>query len=189
MNKKLRPEDTQTQEHPHDSKNAKSNSMPADPQAETKGTTKAPNIHYPPAIYPALAIGLGYFLQRFVPLPKPTHDSFNLTGLVFFAAGILLIGWSLRCLQKFKTTALPHRAASHLISSGPYRFSRNPIYLAFLLLVMASALTTGNLWILISVPVVMLLLSIYVIHPEEVHLRLSFGEEFEAYSYKVRRWL
>ena len=189
MNKKPRPGDLQAQEDPRDSKNTDSNGLPLDPQEAVKGTTKAPNIPCPPAIYPALAIGLGYFLQRFVPLPQPAHDSFHFSGFVFFGAGVLLLGWSLRSLQKFKTTALPHRAASHLVSSGPYRFSRNPIYLAFLLLVMASALTTGNLWILISVPAVMVLLSIYVIHPEEVHLRLAFGEKFAAYSFKVRRWL
>ena len=148
-----------------------------------------PDIPFPPAIYPALAIGAGYFLQRFIPLPQPAHTSFIITGSVFFVVGIVLIGWSLSTLRKFETTALPHQPAKFLVSSGPYRFSRNPIYLAFLLLTLASAVATGNLWTLLALPIGMVLLSIYAIRPEEIHLQKTFGEDYKDYAHRVRRWL
>lgn len=148
-----------------------------------------PDIPFPPAIYPALAIGAGYFLQRFIPLPQPAHTSFTITGSVFFVVGIVLIGWSLSTLRKFKTTALPHQPAKCLVNTGPYRFSRNPIYLAFILLTLASAVATGNLWTLLTLPIVMVLLSIYAIRPEEKHLQITFGANYKDYAHRVRRWL
>lgn len=148
-----------------------------------------PDIPFPPAIYPALAIGAGYFLQGFIPLPRPTHTSFTILGSVLFVLGVLLIGWSLVWLQKFKTTALPHQPAKCLVSSGPYGFSRNPVYLAFLLLTLASAVATGNLWTLMMLPIVMALLSIYAVNPEEIHLQNTFPDDYKDYTHRVRRWL
>jgi protein-S-isoprenylcysteine O-methyltransferase Ste14 len=157
----------------------------SDPQLPENG----PDIPFPPAIYPALAIGASYFLQRFIALPQPVHPSFTIAGWVFFVVGIVLIGWSLSTLRKFKTTALPHQPAKFLISTGPYRFSRNPIYLAFILLTLASAVATGNLWTLLTLPFVMVLLSIYAIRPEEKHLQITFLDDYKEYARRVRRWL
>lgn len=103
--------------------------------------------------------------------------------------GVLLIGWSLVWLRKFKTTALPHQPAKYLISTGPYGFSRNPIYLAFLLLTLASAVATGNLWTLMTLPLVMALLSIFAVNPEEIHLQNTFPDDYKDYTDRVRRWL
>lgn len=150
---------------------------------------KEPDIPLPPAIYPVLAISSGYFLQRFAPLPQPAHASFLIVGSVFFVVGIVLIGWSIITLRKFNTTILPHQPAKHLISTGPFRFSRNPIYLAFLLLALASAVSTGNLWTLLMLPIIMMLLSCYAIRPEEIHLQLTFADDYEVYFREVRRWL
>ncbi len=149
----------------------------------------APDIALPPAIYPTVAISASYFLNRFLPLPSPTETSFASVGSVFFVIAIVLLAWSLRSLRKFKTTTLPHRAATYLVSTGPYGFSRNPTYLAFLLLLLASALTTGNLWMLASVPLVMVLLTRYAVQPEEQNLEKIFADDYKHYASKVRRWL
>ena len=149
----------------------------------------APKIPFPPAIYPVSSIAGGYFLQRFIPLPQPSDTSFTIIGSVIFVISILLLVWSITTLRKFKTTTMPHHPAKYLVTTGPYRFSRNPIYLAFLLLTLASALATGNLWILLSLPVVMLTLAIYAVHPEESHLKQTFGDSYIEYSRKVRRWI
>ncbi len=147
-----------------------------------------PNVRLPPALYPALGIGAGYLLQRYMPLPLPTLPVFQVAAWVLFTAGILLIVWSLITLRKFKTTAIAHLASRCLVTSGSYSFSRNPIYLSFLLLVLASALGIGNAWILIACPIVMTLLSRYAISAEEQHLQNRFGDEYANYQRRVRRW-
>lgn len=157
--------------------------------AREKAQQDDPLVPFPPAVYPALGIVSGYFLQRLLPLPQPTHNSFEISGWVIFSISILLIIWSLTTLRKFKTTAMPHRSAKHLVTVGPYRFSRNPVYLAFILLTLASALATGNLWILLSLPVISMLLATYAIVPEEKHLQKMAGDSYAEYSRKVRRWL
>ena len=162
---------------------------PDDFRQTSSPEANAPKIPFPPAIYPALSIGGGYFLQRFIPLLQPSHTSFTTTGWVIFVSGMLLLVWSITTLRKFKTTTMPHHPAKYLVTTGPYRFSRNPIYLAFLLLTLASALATGNLWILLSLPVVMWALAIYAIHPEESHLKQTFEDSYIEYSRKVRRWV
>ena len=148
-----------------------------------------PEITFPPAFYPLSGIGAGFFIQRLVPLPVGTHTVFETSSWLSFGISILLITWSLLTLKKFHTTAMPHLAAQQLITTGPYRFSRNPVYLAFLLLVLASALATGNVWIVLTLPIIMLLLIKRAIEPEEAHLRDRFGAQYELYKQKVRRWL
>ncbi len=147
-----------------------------------------PDVRRPPALYPVLGMGAGYLLQRYLPLPLPTLPVFQVAAWVLFTAGILLIVWSLITLRKFNTTAIAHLASRCLVTSGSYGFSRNPVYLAFLLLMLASALGVGNAWILIACPIVMILLSRYAIHPEENHLQKRFGDQYANYQRRVRRW-
>ena len=147
-----------------------------------------PLVSVPPAIYPACSIGGGYLLQRLIPLPQPTAGTFEIPGGVLLVIATLLIIWSIITLRKASTTILPHQSARCLVTAGPFRFSRNPIYLAFMLLVLSSALAMANLWMLMSLPVVMWLLSSYAIRPEEEHLQHQFGDNYTAYSGQVRRW-
>ncbi|RLA45498.1 MAG: isoprenylcysteine carboxylmethyltransferase family protein [Gammaproteobacteria bacterium] len=182
MNPQPPPGNSREKAHENTQEKAQGNSQ-ENPQQD------APQVPFPPAVYPALAIVGGYFLQRLLPLPQPTHTSFEVTGWVIFSVGILLIIWSLSTLRKFQTTAMPHHSAKHLVTVGPYRFSRNPVYLAFILLTLASALATGNLWILLSLPVISILLATYAIVPEERHLQQMAGDRYTEYSRKVRRWL
>ncbi|MEE8555284.1 MAG: isoprenylcysteine carboxylmethyltransferase family protein, partial [bacterium] len=100
---------------------------------------------------------------------------------------ILVAGW----VQFFraKTNVLHHKPSSSLIQSGLYRFSRNPIYVAGLLLQLGVALLMNNLWIVLLVPVSKILFDRYVIAREESYLERAFGEVYVDYKRTVRRWL
>lgn len=148
----------------------------------------APQVKFPPALYPLLGIGAGFFLQRIIPLPISKHTTFEVAGWFCFGLSLLLIISSLLTMRKNKTTAMPHLAAQQLVMTGPFRFSRNPIYVAFLLLVLASALATGNIWTLLTLPVIMLFLKKRAIDPEEAYLQERFGAQYASYTQKVRRW-
>ena len=154
-----------------------------------KETPDGPQVATPPALYPALGIGIAYFLQLYLPLYLPGSIALKAAAWCVFVLALLLIGWALTTLRKFKTTTLAYQASRYLVTTGPYRFSKNPMYLGFILLMVASALATANAWILLSIAPTLWLLSVYTIGPEEDFLRKQFGSSYQNYSVKVRRWL
>lgn len=163
-------------------------SEPESQQQAPSTRPPGPEVGVPPALYPALAIGAAYFLQQYVPLPRPTLAVYANTAWVVFVLGLGLIFWSLLSLRKFRTTAIPHQPSTCLVTTGPYRRSRNPVYLGFLLLMLASGLGAGNMWILLFLPIVMTLLTRGAIIPEEQYLLHRFTEDYENYKRSVRRW-
>jgi protein-S-isoprenylcysteine O-methyltransferase Ste14 len=150
---------------------------------------EGPQVPMPPAMFPLMGIGAGYLLQTYIPSPEPLGSRFSVLGFLVFNIAVLLVLWAVFTLRKFDTTTIPHKMTKHLVTTGPYRLSRNPIYLSFLLLVLASGLTSGNIWMLASLPIVMWSLTKYAIEPEEAHLHEQFDEDYTAYISKVRKWL
>jgi protein-S-isoprenylcysteine O-methyltransferase Ste14 len=87
-----------------------------------------------------------------------------------------------------RTSILPMRPASTFIRSGPYRFTRNPMYVSLALLTIAFGLFFNTYWPIVLLVPVLLLIQRLVILPEERYLRRRFGADYEAYTRKVRRW-
>jgi len=148
----------------------------------------------PPAIYPLICVGSGYFLNKYIPLTAPEfltaepaiNDKFAAVALI---SSLLLIAWSINTLRRHKTTLLPHKAVVTLVTSGPFQYSRNPIYLGFSLLLLAMFFSTLNVWLVIFLPLNIWLLQHYVIVPEEKHLKERFESDFQDYQSRVRRWI
>lgn len=110
-------------------------------------------------------------------------------GWVCVAAGIGLTALSAVQFQRHRTTIVPHRDANALITSGVYRFSRNPIYLADTLALTGAALILDAPLGLLLVPVFVVVMTTRFIVPEEARLRRKFVEQFDAYRQQTRRWL
>jgi protein-S-isoprenylcysteine O-methyltransferase Ste14 len=91
--------------------------------------------------------------------------------------------------RKARTTLDPHGSVKALVRGGVYRFTRNPIYLGFLFMVIGFPLAYGSLWGLVVSPIFMVTLSRLVIEKEEAYLEKKFKGEYTDYSSKVRRWL
>jgi protein-S-isoprenylcysteine O-methyltransferase Ste14 len=91
--------------------------------------------------------------------------------------------------QKAQTTLDPHGSTSQLVTSGIYRFSRNPIYLGFLLIVIGLPLYFGLFWGIVMAPVFIFLMNHLVIQHEEMYLERKFKETYTDYRARVRRWL
>jgi len=87
------------------------------------------------------------------------------------------------------TTPNPWRATTSLVTGGPYRFTRNPMYVGFTLWYLAATSWVNALWPLLLLPLVLLVMQRGVIAREEAYLRRRFGREYEEYSVGVRRWL
>ncbi len=148
----------------------------------------------PPAIFPLICVGGSYFLNKYLPLSPPsfltTEPTFSgKLAVVLVIIALLLIAWSISTLRANKTTLLPHKAVAALVTSGPFSYSRNPIYLSFNLLLLAMFFSSLNLWLLILLPLNIGLLQHYVILPEEKYLNESFSSCYKNYRLNVRRWL
>ncbi|MDF1609959.1 isoprenylcysteine carboxylmethyltransferase family protein [Hoeflea sp. YIM 152468] len=108
-------------------------------------------------------------------------------ALIGLALGIDL--WAIRTLHESHTAILPHRGSSHLVTHGPFGYSRNPIYAANMLLMLGMGCFSSNAWLLMLAPVDGILTHFLAIRREENHLIARFGYHFEAYCRKVRRWI
>ncbi|OOW74444.1 protein-S-isoprenylcysteine methyltransferase [Xanthomonas axonopodis pv. martyniicola] len=140
----------------------------------------------------ALALGLGAWLQEALdlPLPPPTP----LAWIEVVGGGIACLGLALAvsCFILFacrRTTIMPSGHPSRLVLDGPYRVTRNPMYLALVLSYVGLCLQLGLLWAVVLVPLPWLALQRYVIPFEEARLRAEFGRHYNDYCVSVRRWL
>ena len=91
--------------------------------------------------------------------------------------------------RRFRTSVLPHKPVSAFVVSGPYRFTRNPMYVSLAALYLAIALIIGSWWPVVLLPLVLLVIQRAVIAREERYLRQRFPVEYPAYCARVRRWL
>ncbi len=154
----------------------------------SKHKDHGPGVRFPPPIVPVISIltgvGLQYAYSLLISVPFLT-----LFGAAFLFSAALLILLSVMAFYQNKTSILPHRPDSALITSGLYKITRNPIYLAFVLLQAGTALVTQNGWILMFTPVTIIILNEKVIKKEEAYLTGLFGTKYHEYLLQVRRWL
>lgn len=110
-------------------------------------------------------------------------------GIAIMLAAIAIGIWALKALLESGTTTRATRPASHLVTSGPFRFSRNPIYLGYTLVTLSLGLISGNGWYLAAALLTAVLTHAWVIRREERHLLARFGFEFERYCRRTRAWI
>jgi len=141
----------------------------------------------PPLIY-AGALGVGLLLHRW-------HSVRLLPARFAAPAGIalLLLGLTavpaLLAFRRVNTSPEPWKPTTALVTTGPYRVTRNPMYLGFTLLYLGTTCWVNTLWPLILLPLVLVAMHYGVIIREETYLERLFGEEYLAYKRRVRRWL
>ena len=143
-------------------------------------------------IWPPVALGAPLLVGVIV--TASAGDPFPLApvrvlGLVLFALFALWNGWTLSMMVAHSTAILPGGATETVLDHGPFRFSRNPLYIGLIALDIGLALLWPSAWALLLVPVGIALLFWGAIAPEERYLSAKFGAEYEAYCRKVRRWL
>ena len=147
----------------------------------------SPMVH--PPVVALMFIVIAYFLGRFAPLPFSPPAILRYMGLVLSFVGFLLgIGAFLE-FRKARTTLDPHGSAKQLVTSGIYRFTRNPIYLGFLLMVIGLPLNSGLYWGIVLAPFYIFLVNRLIIQHEEAYLEKKFGKTYTSYTSRVRRWL
>lgn len=161
--------------------------LKAIPPPSEPGTHGA-GVRVPPPLIFAVGFAAGWLLDRWAPVPFD-HLWWKVLGWFLVAGGAWLIAWSVLALRRAGTTVRPDRASSALVVVGPFRFSRNPLYLSFVLVYAGAALLTGTLWALVALPLVVWTVVHTAITSEERYLAARFGGTYEDYRRRVRRWL
>ncbi|MBL8565270.1 MAG: isoprenylcysteine carboxylmethyltransferase family protein [Hyphomicrobiaceae bacterium] len=159
-----------------------------EPTSALTGPERPGAIPWPPVLLAVAALA-ALMLGRHYPLAWPGLDdaAARFIGVGLGVAGLALILWAAMTLWRHKTTVLPHRGASDLVTDGPFRWRRNPIYIGDALVLLGLAEMTKNVWFAILVPVFLALVTWLAILPEERHLEARFGERWRAYRDRTRR--
>lgn len=121
--------------------------------------------------------------------PFPSTAPIETAGGFLIVLGMLLGLWAMVMFLRARTAIIPFKAASALVESGPYRVSRNPMYTGMAIVYLGLMLLLNWGWMLPIFPVVLVSLYHLVIKKEERHLLAVFGEEYESYCRRVRRWI
>ena len=158
----------------------------ASPPVRAKGARVFP---IPPPLYYGAAFACGMFLHGAVPLEVPGRPATALAGAALLIAGLVLDVAGVAAVIAHHTTIVPHRPVSTLITTGIYRFSRNPMYTGLAIMVAGGALLAGTWWPLFLLPLALLAVNQLAIRPEETYLGECYGSVYADYRRRVRRWL
>lgn len=148
-------------------------------------------LPWPPIIYLA-AIALSVIAHVLFPLPwigAPLSDILFAAGWLAVAATVALEYTAMRTLSRAKTTIMPNRPSEHLVTNGPFSFTRNPIYLGNTLLMIGIGLIAGIVWFLPLALIAAFATQKLAIEREERHLHARFGKRYHDYMRRVRRWI
>lgn len=152
-------------------------------------STDTPGVPFPPPLIFAAGILGGYLLDRVVDARFPGFLPSRLLGVAIIVVGIVLAVWSIVEFKRFKTSPEPWHPASHLLVTGPFRYSRNPIYVAMAALQAGIGFYQNSPWIVAFVPAVLWAVWMIVIRKEEAYLERKFGDEYRRYKEGVGRWI
>ena len=142
----------------------------------------------PPLIY-VTGFVAAYFLQRRWPLRWPHGRVLDVVALVFVLTGATLVFDFVSRFLRAQTTTNPFGTASVLITSGSYRFSRNPSYLGWIIAYIGVSILCFWIWPLVLLPLVIVAMDRLIIAKEERSLEAVFGDEYRAYAQHTRRWI
>lgn len=144
-------------------------------------------------IYPPIWLVFGlvavFGLNEYLPGPRFTGVAAQIAGGVMILAGLVLLVLANGLFTRAGTDVIPFRNVSALVTDGVYRFTRNPMYLGMLLVLLGCAVTVGSVYALAIPPLFAGIVQARFIRAEEALLQSLFGDEYAAYCRRVRRWL
>lgn len=153
------------------------------------GRERGPGVRIPPPLLYLGAIALGLALDPLLPLRLLPPVLASWLGGALVLAGVVLDILGVRAFRKARTTVRPDRPASALVTGGPYRFTRNPLYVSLLVIQAGIGIWIGNLWVLLLALPTAAVVKRTAILPEERYLAETFGLAYQEYRDAVPRWL
>ena len=152
-------------------------------------STDNAGVKFPPPFIFLLSILIGLGLQRFWPMSVVPATLTTPLGVASIVFALVLVMLGFRELRRHKTTIRPDEPSSAIVKTGPYRFTRNPLYVSLSALQLGIGLWTNILWVVVMLIPVWIVMTTQVIAREEAYLERAFGEEYSSYKASVRRWI
>jgi protein-S-isoprenylcysteine O-methyltransferase Ste14 len=151
-----------------------------------------PGVVIPPPFFYVAVFFLSLWAERALSIDaRFLHDNrfFHLGAIVLVVLGGLIIVFAFAQFLRSGTAIAPVRPAKSLQTQGLYAFSRNPMYTGLLILYLGFAFWIGNWWTFLFIPLLVWIVQKFVIKKEEAYLEREFGDKYELYKKKVKRWL
>lgn len=155
--------------------------MPSDPKQRSP-------FDIPP-LYFALAVVSMFLLHRWLPIVDLIGPPLSWLGWLLIFGGIALAIWAERLFSYAGTGVRPFTPSTELVVAGPYRLTRNPMYLGMMLVLLGGFLLAGSLGSFLVIPVFFWRIHTHFVLPEEDHMGEHFGEAYEIFKGRTRRWL
>lgn len=146
-------------------------------------------VRFPPPFMYLISIAVGVGAEFLYPLTLLPGTPGRVVGGALIVASVGLILWAVRSFKREKTAVEPWKPTSTIIVRGPFRFTRNPIYISLSGIQAGIAFAANSPWILIALVPVLVIVNFAVIGREERYLERTFGETYLAYKGSVRRWV
>ncbi|MDT3686332.1 MAG: isoprenylcysteine carboxylmethyltransferase family protein [Pseudorhodoplanes sp.] len=148
------------------------------------------NVIIRPPIAWALAVLVGLALQWVASLPfLPASVPAGWVGGMVFVLALALLAWGIATITRAGSNVPTNMPATTIVQTGPYRFTRNPIYLGMFLGLVGLAIAFDSLWLLGTLVAFVLVIRYGVVAREEAYLERKFGDVYRHYRTRVRRWL
>ena len=148
-----------------------------------------PRTLVPPPLVYATVLYAAWWLQQRHALSFDAGAVGGILGWSLIGLGLAGMLWALAAVWSHRTTINPYKAASNLVTQGPFALSRNPIYVSDWFVYFGVVLLLGTVWALLLAPLVWFIMRYGVIRHEEAHLLAKFDDEYRDYCSRVRRWL
>ena len=142
----------------------------------------------PPLIYLGFLLG-GFLIDYFLPRALLPNGLQYALGALLIAAGVIVFALTIREFRRAGTALAPYKPSTAFVTSGPFRFSRNPLYLGTGLVYTGIAIAADSVWVLALLVPALVIMHYGVILREERYLEGKFGEDYRQYLASVRRWL
>jgi protein-S-isoprenylcysteine O-methyltransferase Ste14 len=152
-------------------------------------SSETSGVRVPPPLFYVAGFLVGLALEAAVPIDRPPL-AVTLGGALLGGAGWLVLdGAAMLSFRRARTSMIPMKPSSALVAGGPYRFTRNPMYVGMAFLYAGLAFAVGLVWPLIALPAVIAAVDRLVIAREEAYLARRFGRPYREYMASVRRWV
>lgn len=148
---------------------------------------KKPRI-FPP-VWLTFALIAMLALDQWLPLVQLTPELRSIYSMLLLLPGLAMVLIAANGFRRVNTGVAPFSKSTTLVTTGLYRFTRNPMYLGMVLFLAGAGLKLGSLGCWIPVPLFIAIIQVQFIRNEELFLTGIYGDEYRAYQRKVRRWI
>jgi protein-S-isoprenylcysteine O-methyltransferase Ste14 len=148
-----------------------------------------PGIIAPPPLIFAIPLAVGILLKLKFPIRFLPRKVAPIPGILLIGTAVAVISQAFPRMRRAGTNVNPTKPTTALVMEGPFKYTRNPLYLSMTLFYVGVATLVNTLWAILLLPFVLYLINSGVINREERYLKRKFGEQYVQYTQRVRRWI